>query len=73
VAKAVPDHLEAHTQLAVAYARLGRAEDTARERETVRRLTADREQRFFSGVSESLARLLGKKSDESPATGDARP
>ena len=65
--KAVPDHVDAHMQVAVAYARLGRSEDSLREREAVRRLTRDREQRFVSSVSESLARLLGMKASEGPS------
>ncbi len=64
VAVAVPEHIQAHVQLAVAYHRLGRTADAARERETVGRLQAQSEDRFFSTVSEGMARLIGKKAPE---------
>jgi tetratricopeptide (TPR) repeat protein len=68
VAAAVPEHIQAHMQLAVAYHRLGRTADAARERETVRRLQARSEARFFSTVSEGMAKLIGKTApDASPA------
>lgn len=60
VAAAVPDHIQAHVQLAVAYHRLGRTADATRERETVGRLQAQSEARFFSTVSEGMAKLIGK-------------
>jgi tetratricopeptide (TPR) repeat protein len=65
VATAVPDHIQAHMQLAVAYHRLGRAADAARERETVGRLLTQSESRFFSTVSEGMAKLIGRTA---PAT-----
>lgn len=65
VAAAVPEHIQAHLQLAVAYHRLGRAADAARERETVGRLQSQSESRFFSTVSEGMAKLIGKTA---PAT-----
>jgi tetratricopeptide (TPR) repeat protein len=64
VTLAVPEHIQAHVQLAVAYHRLGRTADAARERETVGRLQAQSERRFFSTVSEGMARLIGKKAPE---------
>jgi len=66
VAVAVPDHIQAHVQLAVAYHRLGRTADAARERETVGRLQAQAESRFFSTVSEGMAKLIGKTATDSP-------
>jgi Flp pilus assembly protein TadD len=72
VAAAVPEHIQVHVQLAVAYHRLGRTADAARERETVGRLQAQSEARFFSTVSEGMARLIGKKAPETPPT-PARP
>jgi tetratricopeptide (TPR) repeat protein len=72
VAAAVPEHIQAHMQLAVAYHRLGRTADAAREREAVGRLQAQSEARFFSSVSEGLARLIGKKSPEA-APAPSRP
>ncbi len=68
VAAAVPEHIQAHVQLAVAYHRLGRTADAAHERETVGRLQAQSEDRFFSTVSEGMARLIGKKAPETPPT-----
>jgi tetratricopeptide (TPR) repeat protein len=68
VAAAVPEHIQAHLQLAVAYHRLGRVADAARERETVGRLQAQSESRFFSTVSEGMAKLIGKTA---PATAPA--
>jgi tetratricopeptide (TPR) repeat protein len=68
VAAAVPEHIQAHMQLAIAYHRLGRTADAARERETVGRLLAQSETRFFSTVSEGMAKLIGKTApDASPA------
>ena len=61
VATAAPDHLETQMQLAIVYHRLGRAEDEARARAAVGRLQSEAENRFFGSVSDSLARLLGKK------------
>jgi hypothetical protein len=55
--------LQTQMQLAVAYHRLGRTADSARAREAVGRLQSEGENRFFSGVSEALGRLLGKTSD----------
>jgi tetratricopeptide (TPR) repeat protein len=72
VAAAVPNHIQAHMQLAVAYHRLGRTADAARERETVGRLQAQGESRFFSRASEGMARLIGKKAPEA-APAPARP
>ncbi len=72
VAAAVPEHIQAHVQLAVAYHRLGRTADAARERETVGRLQAQSEDRFFSTVSEGMARLIGKRAPEA-APAPARP
>jgi tetratricopeptide (TPR) repeat protein len=72
VAAAVPDHLQAHVQLAVAYHRLGRTADATRERETVGRLQAQSESRFFSTVSEAMAKLIGKTAPETSA-GTAKP
>ena len=72
VAAAVPDDIQAHVQLAVAYHRLGRAADAARERETVGRLQAQGESRFFSTASEAMARLIGKKAKDA-ATAPAKP
>jgi tetratricopeptide (TPR) repeat protein len=66
VAGAVPDHIQAHMQLAVAYHRLGRAEDATRERETVGRLLTQSESRFFSTVSEGMAKLIGKTAPATP-------
>ena len=63
VASVAPDHLQTQMQLAVAYHRLGRTADSARAREAVGRLQSEGENRFFSGVSEALGRLLGKTSD----------
>jgi tetratricopeptide (TPR) repeat protein len=62
VAAAAPDHLQTQMQLAVVYFRLGRTADCARAREAVGRLQSEGETRFFSGVSASLSRLLGKTS-----------
>ena len=62
VATAAPDHLETQMQLAIVYHRLGRAADEARARAAVGRLQSEAENRFFGSVSDSLARLLGKKS-----------
>jgi tetratricopeptide (TPR) repeat protein len=61
VATAAPDHLETQMQLAIVYHRLGRAGDEARARAAVGRLQSEAENRFFGNVSDSLARLLGKK------------
>jgi protein O-GlcNAc transferase len=72
VAAAVPEHIQAHMQLAVAYHRLGRAADSARERETVGRLQAQSETRFFSTVSEGMAKLIGKTATET-TSGSAKP
>jgi hypothetical protein len=47
-------------QLAVAYHRLGRTEDSARARAAVGRIQSEGENRFFKGVSDALSRLLGK-------------
>ena len=66
VASVAPDHLQTQMQLAVAYHRLGRTADSARAREAVGRLQSEGENRFFSGVSEALGRLLGKTSDAAP-------
>jgi tetratricopeptide (TPR) repeat protein len=68
VAAAVPEHIQAHVQLAVVYHRLGRTADAARERETVGRLQAQSEDRFFSTVSEGMARLIGKKAPDTAPT-----
>jgi len=68
VAAAVPDHIQAHLQLAVAYHRLGRTAEATREREKVGRLQAQSESRFFSTVSEGMAKLIGKTA---PATAPA--
>lgn len=70
VEKAAPDHLQTHMQLAVAYHRLGRTADSARERELVGKLQSEGENRFFSGVSAALGRLLGKTPAQ-PATAGA--
>jgi tetratricopeptide (TPR) repeat protein len=66
VATAAPDHIPAHVQLAVAYHRLGRTADATRERETVGRLQAQSERRFFGTVSEGMAKLIGKTAPEAP-------
>jgi tetratricopeptide (TPR) repeat protein len=60
VAAAAPDHLQTHLQLAVVYHRLGRTADSARERQLVGKLQSEGENRFFRGVSDSLARLLAR-------------
>jgi len=60
VAVAAPDHLQTHLQLAIVYHRLGRTADSARERQLVGKLQSEGENRFFRGVSESLARLLAR-------------
>ncbi len=60
VAAAAPDHLQTHMQLAVVYHRLGRTADSLRERQLVGKLQSEGENRFFRGVSESLARLLAR-------------
>jgi tetratricopeptide (TPR) repeat protein len=67
VAATVPDHLQTHMQLAIVYHRLGRPEDEARERAAVGRLAQEGENRFFKGVSDALARLLGKTATSEPA------
>jgi tetratricopeptide (TPR) repeat protein len=68
VTAAVPDHIQAHVQLAVAYHRLGRTADATRERQAVGHLQTQSENRFFSTVSEGMARLIGKKAtDAAPA------
>jgi tetratricopeptide (TPR) repeat protein len=67
VAAAVPEHIQAHLQLAVAYHRLGRTADATRERETVGRLQTQSESRFFSTVSEGMAKLIGKTAPAAPA------
>jgi tetratricopeptide (TPR) repeat protein len=67
VAAAVPDHIQAHVQLAIAYHRLGRTADVGRERETVARLQAQSENRFFSTVREGMAKLIGKTAPEGSA------
>jgi tetratricopeptide (TPR) repeat protein len=67
VAATVPDHLQTHMQLAIVYHRLGRTADEARERAAVGRLAQERENRFFKGVSDALARLLGKTAASGPA------
>jgi hypothetical protein len=72
VATAVPDHIQGHVQLAVAYHRLGRPADATRERQTVGRLQAQSESRFFSTVSEGMAKLIGKTAPET-SPGTAKP
>ena len=72
VAAAVPEHIQAHLQLAVAYHRLGRTADATRERDTVGRLQAQSESRFFSTVSEGMAKLIGKTAP-APTPAPARP
>ncbi len=71
VAKVAPDHLQTQMQLAVVYHRLGRTEDSARARAAVGKIQSEGENRFFKGVSDALARLLGKTApagkDEAPA------
>jgi protein O-GlcNAc transferase len=66
VAAAVPEHIQAHVQLAVAYHRLGRTADAERERQTVVRLQAQSEDRFFSTVSAGMAKLIGKTAADGP-------
>ncbi|HUL80365.1 MAG TPA: tetratricopeptide repeat protein [Vicinamibacteria bacterium] len=73
VAAAAPDHLETQMQLAVVYHRLGRTADEARARAAVGRLQSESETRFFTGVSDSLARLLGKTSPPDPKPAPERP
>jgi tetratricopeptide (TPR) repeat protein len=73
VAAAAPDHLQTQMQLAVVYHRLGRTADSARAREAVGRLQSEGESRFFSGVSDALARLLGKTSDLAAVAPPAKP
>jgi predicted Zn-dependent protease len=72
VAATVPDHLQTHMQLAIVYHRLGRAADEARERATVGRLQQEGENRFFKGVSDALARLLGKTAAPAAAPSPAQ-
>jgi tetratricopeptide (TPR) repeat protein len=67
VAKAAPDHLQTHMQLAIVYHRLGRPADSARERQLVGKLQSEGENRFFRGVSESLARLLARPDGVAPS------
>jgi tetratricopeptide (TPR) repeat protein len=73
VAAAAPDHLQTQMQLAIVYHRLGRTADSARAREAVGRLQSEGENRFFSGVSAALSRLLGKTSDPAAPAPPARP
>jgi len=73
VATAAPDHLQTQMQLAVVYHRLGRTADSVRARQAVGRLQSEGEQRFFSGVSEALSRLLGKTSDPGAPAPSAKP
>jgi tetratricopeptide (TPR) repeat protein len=67
VAAAVPGHLQTHMQLAVVYHRLGRIEDVARERATVRKLQSEAETSFFQGVSQAVRELLGRSAPSEPA------
>jgi Flp pilus assembly protein TadD len=58
VTQAAPDHIQTHMQLAIVYTRLGRVADAQREKAAVVRLASEKEDRFFRGVSDALARLL---------------
>jgi hypothetical protein len=58
VAAAAPGHLPTQMQLAALYTRLGRAEDAARARAAVTRLTKEADARTFEGVRESISELL---------------
>jgi tetratricopeptide (TPR) repeat protein len=69
VAAAAPGHLPTQMQLAVLYSRLGRAEDAAKARARVARLTREADARSFQGVRESISDLIGKSAD--PGAGKA--
>ncbi len=60
VRAALPDHVPTHMQLAVAYVRLGRTEDAARERATVARLDKEAEAHSFQDARDRLDTILGK-------------
>lgn len=71
VAAAAPKHVPTHLQLAVLYHRLGRNEDSTRERATVQRLQKDAESRTFQGVRDSVADLMGRTSTPDAAKENA--
>ena len=73
VAEHAPGHLPTHLQLAVLYARTGRAQDAARERETVVHLKKEADARSFQGVREMVTDLIGKSSPSGPDAGPEEP
>jgi tetratricopeptide (TPR) repeat protein len=61
-----PDHQPTRMQLAIAYTKLGRTEDAAREKAEAAKLQKDADARLFGDARERLTDILGRKPEPSP-------